>query len=781
MRFSSILIILMFIGFGASAQVYQNMAQPGYKFGRARFDSVLTIPTGLGAMRNITGGQDTGQIRFNVSDSSVYVWNGRRWVKPVGGGVSDTLKVSVSDTAAMLANYAKTAALALKVNISDTAAMLSPYVRAASLTIPTLTQVLEAAPGSNEAGANQIKDLSAGTSQNDAATFGQLTDTANLRLRISDTASMLSAYARSASVTAALALKLNISDTSAMLRRYLDTLQAHNTRIISAGGGGGGSALSALTAATSSNTIDNSANNQTWQWNTLGSGNGLTLSSTSTAASGNTQSLFNLSLTGTNANAAQSTYAARITNARNNLSGFANNFALYLSSTGSGGSGVTNNALFVDAGAVVLNTNAQLSYGPLNNSNTNVWNGTRIVRNRGVQEWSNLTQSAVNFRWFVANSSTDILRLQGTNQVGIGTSADVNASAILAVESTTRGLLIPRMTLTQRNAIASPAAGLQVIVTGETGGEFVSMYNSSLAAWVNATSKWSTNANGINYNGGNVGIGTALPYTKLDVSANSIGAAFTDYDGIALQSTNLATVGAPKFSPSLILMSRPWNTSTSASDSLKFRIAADALSAGGSNGSFIIQAKAGAAAWSSVFAIRQNGNITASGSHTFGSITLGGLFNSGPITNTRAASTANTNINNISADGNIAYSSGTNTYTSYLAANVINTTGTNSLTYRGFYFNPTLTSITGSTIIGFQNTSGNNLFGTTSGSVGIGANTSIAASAILDVTSTTQGVLFPRMTTVQKLAIGSPAAGLQVYDTTLNQMSYFNGTTWVNF
>ena len=213
MRFSSILIILIFVSFGATAQVYQNMAQPGYKFGRARFDSVLTIPTGLGAMRNITGGQDTGQIRFNVSDSSVYVWNGRRWVKPVGGGISDTLKVSVSDTAAMLANYAKTAALALKVNISDTAAMLSPYVRAASLTIPTLTQVLEAAPGSNEAGANQIKDLSAGTSQNDAATFGQLTDTANLRLRI--------------------------SDTSAMLSRYLDTLQAHNTRIISAGGGGG--------------------------------------------------------------------------------------------------------------------------------------------------------------------------------------------------------------------------------------------------------------------------------------------------------------------------------------------------------------------------------------------------------------------------------------------------------------------------------------------------------------------------------------------------------------
>jgi hypothetical protein len=37
------------------------------------------------------------------------------------------------------------------------------------------------------------------------------------------------------------------------------------------------------------------------------------------------------------------------------------------------------------------------------------------------------------------------------------------------------------------------------------------------------------------------------------------------------------------------------------------------------------------------------------------------------------------------------------------------------------------------------------------------------------------------MTTVQKLAIASPDEGLQVYDLTLHQMSYFNGTTWVNF
>jgi hypothetical protein len=56
-----------------------------------------------------------------------------------------------------------------------------------------------------------------------------------------------------------------------------------------------------------------------------------------------------------------------------------------------------------------------------------------------------------------------------------------------------------------------------------------------------------------------------------------------------------------------------------------------------------------------------------------------------------------------------------------------------------------------------------------------------SASALLQVDSTTQGFLPPRMTTTQKNAISSPAAGLMVYDTTLNQMSYYNGTSWVNF
>jgi hypothetical protein len=62
---------------------------------------------------------------------------------------------------------------------------------------------------------------------------------------------------------------------------------------------------------------------------------------------------------------------------------------------------------------------------------------------------------------------------------------------------------------------------------------------------------------------------------------------------------------------------------------------------------------------------------------------------------------------------------------------------------------------------------------------GVSVVTSINSSSILQVNSTTQGFLPPRMTTTQKNAIASPAAGLMVYDTTLNVISYFNGTSWI--
>src|SRR6476661_3547772 len=61
--------------------------------------------------------------------------------------------------------------------------------------------------------------------------------------------------------------------------------------------------------------------------------------------------------------------------------------------------------------------------------------------------------------------------------------------------------------------------------------------------------------------------------------------------------------------------------------------------------------------------------------------------------------------------------------------------------------------------------------------VGIGT-TAPDASAALDVTSSSKGVLVPRMTELQRNAITSPAAGLQIYNTTFNKLNVWNGTAW---
>ena len=54
-----------------------------------------------------------------------------------------------------------------------------------------------------------------------------------------------------------------------------------------------------------------------------------------------------------------------------------------------------------------------------------------------------------------------------------------------------------------------------------------------------------------------------------------------------------------------------------------------------------------------------------------------------------------------------------------------------------------------------------------------------AASALLDLTSIDKGLLTPRMSSAQRIAISLPATGLLVYDTTLNTFFYFNGTIWI--
>ena len=102
-------------------------------------------------------------------------------------------------------------------------------------------------------------------------------------------------------------------------------------------------------------------------------------------------------------------------------------------------------------------------------------------------------------------------------QVAINSNAAApDNSSMLDVKSTTRGLLIPRMTAAQRDAIASPATGLLILCT-DNNLFYSNQGTAAVPSWIMVNSQWLSGASGINYNGGNVGIGTNSPQFLLDV------------------------------------------------------------------------------------------------------------------------------------------------------------------------------------------------------------------------------------------------------------------------
>lgn len=118
-------------------------------------------------------------------------------------------------------------------------------------------------------------------------------------------------------------------------------------------------------------------------------------------------------------------------------------------------------------------------------------------------------------------------------------SANPDASALLDMASTTKGVLVPRMTYVQRNGIVLPATGLLIYQT-----DFVSgFYYFDGTVWTPVTSagnsKWDElNGNIYNNNAGNVGIGASTPFAKLTVNGD---ANISSGLGIATTSPDLIT------------------------------------------------------------------------------------------------------------------------------------------------------------------------------------------------------------------------------------------------
>jgi hypothetical protein len=130
--------------------------------------------------------------------------------------------------------------------------------------------------------------------------------------------------------------------------------------------------------------------------------------------------------------------------------------------------------------------------------------------------------------------------------------------------------------------------------------------------------------------------------------------------------------------------------------------------------------------------------------------------------------------------------SGTAVGNSLVIGSIINQTGGANGITRGLFVNPTLTAAADWRSIEWSNNTGRGLWGTgtannaLAGATHIGSATNANASAILELTSTTRGLLLPRMTSAERDLIASPVAGLVVYNTTDNKISWYNGTAWAN-
>lgn len=256
-------------------------------------------------------------------------------------------------------------------------------------------------------------------------------------------------------------------------------------------------ALSGITAATVANTINNAAFQQEWQWNTLASGVGFKITTSSTAATANNQVLAELRKTGVTSGTSSESVLLNIINEDTNPSSLlkaahfeAKNFAATFGKTG------------IDAG-----------YG-----NVGIFGNSKVSFYQGSTE-SVFFRKKYNVNYFemVASTAGYIFQVGTTNQVRFATSTGVPFLGYYHNGSSKQTQLF--------NAVSDGTvypSGTHTSLFENENGVFKFSANSGLTAGVGFTPKWQLVLHGAN---NNVGVGTLTPNAsaKLDVWSTTQG------------------------------------------------------------------------------------------------------------------------------------------------------------------------------------------------------------------------------------------------------------------
>jgi hypothetical protein len=323
-------------------------------------------------------------------------------------------------------------------------------------------------------------------------------------------------------------------------------------------------------------------------------------------------------------------------------------------------------------------------------------------------------------------------------QVGIGVAPEnIEPSAQLEVKSTNKGFLPPRMLAAERDLISSPVAGLLIYQTDAPAGLYY--YTGSTWDIVNTGSGGGVSSIGT--------FGTATP-NGASIANGELNLAPADENYGGIVTTGNQNFGGDKTFNSNLTVNGFSDIRDAMFTGQRFDVMSDAKFFG------------------------QRFDVMSDA--MFGR----NIFNGGNITSNSFIKQNGLSTEYLMADGSTSTSTGG--IATLGAISPTSTANGASITAGELNLAPADETNGGIVTTGSQTFAGEKIF---NNKVSVGGTSSIA-SAVLEVKSTTQGFLPPRMTAAQRNSITDPALGLVVYCTdcgTYGELEVFNGSnTWTN-